>query len=700
MMQRFINPRYSKGADLSLEDSIELLIHLFEVKKLSYQKIVNSVVTPFALLNNKLILRCLESFHIVEEGINYGINADNDLVYRLTPRIKYWKYIRSSADPSLAKSLFWTAPFVKSLILDIFSYKKDLFSVAEILGVTSEMICSNIVKSQIKNSMQGIRNAKSINTIPLKEFPTLKNYNYNDFWNETPVKSILEEIRCKKLSLEEGKQILGVSMKKLRTKIGIKEFTSMTREDDKKIDKSESSNKESPYEQIRNKNINERNDLLKKLLPNDFGSSRKKRKYNRRNYGPESKRKPSGRIQMKKPSAHSSVLYSIIKSTKSPLKINSIPPVSKMDLDDFFVNRIDYQKGKRMLFQIWDSFNSPEEYSCQNWFSNPLKMTQFSENKIQTCDILESSSIIVTGDKFGEVGIGKCNDEILSFRVHSGSINSVSFNWCGRSGKKQILSSGIDGYFRGLDLGAQKLEILYQWSYHDSLEKEILWHRQISEEEVVLGFEKYYYVFDVRSGKREIKLLGGNGFPISQNMAYSHTISIPTKTGFRLEDLRKPNKEFYAVEYVPTYGSSNICSVLFNPVNGTDLLINSTDKKVHTILNWSQNKELHCIVPMRKNFHTQAKWGIDSMIIYSNAKACSRNQKRKHDFHERSNISKKHLGFPHASSIYALDIRSNKIIGEISDGISESIVEIFSDHLSQRFVLGNCAGKGTIGLLH
>ncbi|CAB4069048.1 PSMC6 [Lepeophtheirus salmonis] len=403
------------------------------------------------------------------------------LFYRLTPRIKYWKYIRSSADPSLAKSLFWTAPFVKSLILDIFSYKKDLFSVAEILGVTSEMICSNIVKSQIKNSMQGIRNAKSINTIPLKEFPTLKNYNYNDFWNETPVKSILEEIRCKK-----------VIPRRRKTNF---------REDDKKIDKSESSNKESPYEQIRNKNINERNDLLKKLLPNDFGSSRKKRKYNRRNYGPESKRKPSGRIQMKKPSAHSSVLYSIIKSTKSPLKINSIPPVSKMDLDDFFVNRIDYQKGKRMLFQIWDSFNSPEEYSI----------------------------------------------------VHSGSINSVSFNWCGRSGKKQILSSGIDGYFRGLDLGAQK--------------KKFCGTDQISEEEVVLGFEKYYYVFDVRSGKREIKLLGGNGFPISQNMAYSHTISIPTKTGFRLEDLRKPNKEFYAVEYVPTYGSTYCQVEMSAPTN-------------------------------------------------------------------------------------------------------------------------------------
>ncbi|TRY68584.1 hypothetical protein TCAL_04696 [Tigriopus californicus] len=430
-----------------------------------------------------------------------------------TPDYRYEKYLKKheTADD------FWRERIVFQAMESIFNEDSQtsakntqaiLYDKATNLGVSPEMMVANFCKM----------------AIPLESFPsTIKEFlaknPEGDFYEEHHVNKMIQRVRDRKIPLAQACFDLGLAFRSFQSKVGRikdKEEVEVTKPQapkknalEKQLETGEKTQDMSDYEAMRLRNIQERLALFKQLNFESFKPEPEKR-------APKKKevelREKSQRVIRNQGSA-------LERKAHQMKKDEVFIPSVDLNLTELASLGVPFTNKRKFLSCLQQELAEDlEESSSHNGkphvpYSGVFKVTENISltNERLTCLAIGPTSkhldLLAAGDREGSLHFwlrssdsnGSSTARSCSFHPHVGLLSQTAFIHPNR-----IVTSGLDGFMRSIDLTAQKVAPVLKWFDHGTLEEhyEIKYFSHRNENELIVsrGLPMAISLLDLRSG--------------------------------------------------------------------------------------------------------------------------------------------------------------------------------------------------------
>jgi len=517
---------------------------------------------------------------------------NNEIAFDLLPPY-HFVLIRKNEDNT---SRFWKSKLMKNVVKDVQNNILNINVAAKELGITAEMLNSEMLSLNFVKYHESENQAVS----SLSEFLKYEGSDEQEFWNEPRTVAYLEEVRNRKLCVEDAAAFLGVSrsqiigncgviksLEELKAEEEIKEVERINQIEEKAknrikvshLDKQimyaeENEDDLCQYEKERLANLRERKAMMEEL--DIIGDKLEIRRLNRlvKLSTPKvkvdiPKRERSSRIKMQKDmkrfkldeGSQKTILVnkaktvpvgfanSVLFDHSDVEQFRKFNPVPKIDLDSAQLLEItnDYQASVRFLDSLShecnDMIEGDELKQEVNWMNFDTSNEYIvSSSAISSIDSF--SDLVSYGTEAGGVGVilGSKN---VTLRPHSEAVTGLIMNDC------NILSSSFDGTIRGFDLSKQMVTLEHSWDSNSVQKYGVLGMGKISEHSFIIDCDTNLINLDVRSNNLSVLTtffaLSDRKSHISIEPNDRNTFSVFRNDVARIYDIR------YADEPVWTY---------------------------------------------------------------------------------------------------------------------------------------------------
>jgi len=439
----------------------------------------------------------VELLREVGEALDHREVLDSQLGAELIPAYWFVKYITVEHSKP-----FWRHGLVRRMMDDISTGHLTVMQVAWQLGVSPDMVSSVMGKNKTDTELN----------FTVEQYIKLGFGTKEQYWQENSTVNLLEEVRERVSSLDHAAFLLGVSARELQEKVGeIKTEEQVKREKEelkvqqqptikekvkklsalelqiKEMEKNEDSLSE--YEQMRLKNMRERQEMVEMLnfnedkeelemlapkrivKPKDYGvrekSSRIKRKVEEEvdksdigvGNGKGGKRQSPSWVGIWTPRTTERVPYTC-------LEVSAMIPVPRVqvELGEMLEISQDYHKASRILQRIQAEVREGEgkvEKGKICW-GEVQKVRESRVSQVEVMSVSCWDDMVCTGDMAGGVAVTIAG-RTLGLKPHHLCVCRTVFLGEEGLGGLSVLSGSHDGTVRCTDLQEEKVSMESSW---------------------------------------------------------------------------------------------------------------------------------------------------------------------------------------------------------------------------------------------